>query len=294
MKPSEADMKNSAVWVISVLSGLLTLLVFTLIWLENSKFKTENKVSVLLSRVDKLKRENTELCAKLTARDGVIAQLQAKCQHTTTAQDVLLARVQSAEVEAGLARQAAEVSQRELKHAIEQSRKLENMYKGRLTQLEKDKDEVQKLSSNADHLGAREIDALKNKLNSTVLQLTEANAKLQVFQSGDQKVKDLPLTVPPSIPPPARPLSTAIVRNPTAQAIFGQVKAVETKNQFVLIQLNMINGVTIGDALTVTRLGVPVGVLRVYRVGTQNIVFTALTPDMNGKVLVGDEVSLRR
>ena len=62
----------------------------------------------------------------------------------------------------------------------------------------------------------------------------------------------------------------------------------------MVVQLNTTKSVLAGGALAVTRQGIPVGILNVYRVGPQNVVFAALTPDLRGKVRVGDQVTLQK
>ena len=301
MKSPEYDMRRSAVQVITVLSCLLLSVTGTMVYLVNNEFEAERQLNEMHSKLDEFQQEDKKAAEVLNSKKAELAALRLQLQQGDTVhnnnrlsenqnQNELLDRISSAETEAMLARKAAVTAQGELLHAIEQSRKLEDDLKAQLARVQKEKPDT-KNSVNQESV---DITALKQQLNTTLQQLAVANGELLALRSDAIKKKHPTITAPPAIPVPATKLSSPPVQSPLRTTVFGQVKAVEPENHFVVIQLNTSKGVLSGDSLAVTRQGIPVGILKVYRVGPQNVVFTALTPDLRGKVRVGDQVNLRK
>ena len=282
--------------IIVVISGLLVTSVVVMVWLVINEFGAENQLIDARTKLGKLQQTSKRA-------DAELIRLRARIQQAGAVQDAarltvdkgkgdLLAKIMSAETEAGRAQKAAEVAQGELRHVIEQSRKVEENLKAQLAKAEKEKAEAE--VQNSDGQEAADIAILKKQLSATLKQLTACNAELLTLRSVASEKQETPVTTPPPIPAPATPLSSPSVRQPIIKSVFGQVKAVEAENQFVVIQLNTTESVLAGDALSVTRQGIPVGILKVYRVGPQGVAFTALTPDLRDKVRVGDQVILQR
>ena len=298
-------MRKGTSLIITVLSGLLVVITVAIVWLAGNEFDAEYQLSDTRIRLGELQQENEKNAVELTARDSELGRLRAQIQQLKSVQDAaqleddegqenLLAKIKSAETEAGRAQKAAEVAQGELRHVIEQSRKVEENLKARLVQAEKVKAEAEAEKPNSGDQGAAEITVLKKQLNTTLQQLTAVNSELLALRAlADEKLKT-PITTPPPIPVPATPLSSPPVRHPILNSVFGQIKAVEAASQFVVIQLNRTKSVLAGDDLAVTRQGIPVGILKVYRVGPQNVVFAALAPDLRDKVRIGDQVTLQK
>jgi len=296
MKSNEGNINNYVVIIITAISGLLVTLVVVMVWLVNNEFGAENQLIDARTKLSKLqqtsKRADTEL-SRLRARFQQAGAVQDAARLTVDkGKGDLLAKIMSAETEAGRAQKAAEVAQGELRHVIEQSRKVEENLKAQLAKAEKEKAEAE--AQNRDGQEAADIAILKKQLSATLKQLTACNAELLTLRLVASEKQETPVTTPPPIPAPATPLSSPSVRQPIIKSVFGQVKAVEAENQFVVIQLNTTESVLAGDALAVTRQGIPVGILKVYRVGPQGVAFTALTPDLRDKVRVGDQVNLQK
>ena len=306
MKNSLMVIKDDAVKVIAVLSVLLVLLSITLVYLAYSEFVSEGFLGDARIQVNVLSKENNEIVSMLEAREAEIVNLRAQAQTVKMTQNIspleddqgrvdMTARVRKAEADAKRAREAASVIQNELSHALEQAGNIEEKLKGRLALVEKERDEAQKLSSNVDSAGNVDTTVLKKELNSTLQQLKDANTELLALRRSVDRGKS---RVPPNTrhpqAVPVKPLSSPPPVKPSQTSVFGQIKAVESADQFVVIQLNTTKGVLLGDALAVTRQGVPVGVLTVYRVGPQGVVFAVLTPDLREKVRTGDLVTLRK
>jgi hypothetical protein len=298
-------MKNGATLIIMVLSGLLVVITVAMAWLAGNEFGAEDQLSHARTRLGELQQENKKAAVEFTTRDSELTRLRSQIQQLKSVKDAaqladdegrenLLIRITSAEARAKRAQNALEVVQGELKHAIEQSRIVEENLKARLDQAEKEKIEAEAKTQNGGDQEAADIAALKKQLNTTLQQLAAANSELVALRSVAVEKQESPLTAPPPIPAPASPLSSPPVRHPKINLVFGQIKAVEDKNQFVVVQLNTTKSVLAGGALAVTRQGIPVGILNVYRVGPQNVVFAALTPDLRGKVRVGDQVTLQK
>lgn len=301
MKSSECDMRRSAVQVITVLSGLLITVTGATVYLVSNEFEAGHQLNEMRVKLNEFQQGSEKSANELASRDSELVRLRVKLQQTDSIhetnllvsgqnRDELLDRVNSAEVEAVRARKAVDTAQGELRHAIEQSRKLEENLKTRLARAEKGKADVQ----NSDGQEAIDITALKQQLNTTLQQLAAAKDELLALRSDALKKKHPTVTAPPLIPAPVTKLSSPPRPQSLKAPIFGQIKAVETANQFVVIQLNSTKGVLGGDSLAVTRHGIPVGILRVYRVGPQSVVFTTLTPDLRDKVRIGDQVILQK
>ena len=301
MKPPECDMRRSAVQVIAVLTGLLITVTGTIVYLVNNEFEAEHQLNEMRVKLNGFQQDNKNIANKLPSNNDELVLLRAQLQQTDTVhkisrltegqnQNELLDRISSAEAETVRVRKVADTAQGELRHAIEQSRKLEDNLKAQLAKAQKENSDAQ----DSDKQESVDITILKQQLDTTLQQLAVANGELLALRSDAIKKKHPTITAPPLIQAPTTKVSSPPAQQRLKAPVFGQVKAVESANQFVVIQLNTSKGVLSGDSLAVTRQGIPVGILTVYRVGPQNVVFTALTPNLRGKVRVGDQVNLRK
>jgi len=306
MKSIFFNIKNNAVTEIAVLSVLLVSLSVVFVWLVSNEFDAENLLGDARSQAKILHKRNNDLSSMLAVQEAEIERLNAKHLSADIVmddqqvlgeqeRDVSATKVHEAEADAERAREVAKVAQNELDYALEQSRKIERELMTQLTSLKMEKDAALKLSQNIDAIENAELDNLRNELNSALQQLEVANSELRALRrANDQKIPDLPFTARRPLPSPAKPLSSSPTDRQGVKSVFGQIKAVESANHFVVIQLNKTEGVLVGDALAVTRQGMPVGILKVYRVAKQGVVFTVLTPDLRDKVRVGDFVTLEK
>ena len=304
MSSREGDMKRSAVRIIAVLAVMFAVAAAMLVWLVGNEFEAENQLNEVRAKLGELQRQSIKAAGELSARDLKMAKLREELKQSGAVQNVnraipvqgggdLLTRVKSAESEAEHARKAAEVAKDELRHAIEQSQKIEKDLKTQI--IDAKNGNVAINAQGHETLGNISVDTvtLEKQLKETLEELTAAKAELLVLRHISRVARDTSVAVPPPVPAPVRPLSSTLGQLPLAGGkIHGQIKAVEAKDQFVVIQLNTITGVGIGDTLLITRQGNTVGVLKMYRVGAQNIVFATLTPDLRDKVRVGDRVTL--
>jgi len=306
MNSFEGDMKRSAVRVIGVLVMMLVVATAMLIWLVGNEFESKNQLSEARVKLGELRRKSVKLDRELSARDLSLVKLREELEQSrgvgdvereTTVQgrNVLLARIRLAESEAEVAKNAAEAAKNELRHAIEQSQKIETDLKAQINQAKKSNFETETQGKKINGGETADAVALEMRLKETIQELSAAKAELLTLRQVSRVTRVPPsVTIPPAIPLPVRPLSSTRDQKPIMEGnVFGQIKAFDTKDQFVVIQLNTLEGVGIGDALVITRQGNDVGVLEIYRVAKHNIVFAALGKNLRDRVRVGDQVTLQ-
>jgi len=298
--------KDRAAEIIGVLSILLVLLAVSLAWVVGSEFGSGNQLSDARAKANILIKKNNMIASTLAERESVIVRLRANSpgkkftsgnlplkDYPETGE--LMERIREADADVKQAREATKIARNELGHAIEQSGKIEKRLKSRIVLLEKERDEARKSSRRLDAVGNESTAALKRELSDALRQLDTANSELLALRRlQSQKKSSYPKNLEKPQPVSTKPLSSSPLGSRGPKSIFGQIKAVETANQFVVIQLNTNNGILVGDGLAVARQGIPIGVLSVYRMGPQGIVFAVLTPDLRGKIRVGDMVTIKK
>ena len=308
MKTNEVEIRQSSVQVITVLAGLLLAVTVALVWLVSNEFGAENQLDKTRATLAELQFVHQQAVAEQSAREAELMGLQRAVTVQDTAglaaapaNDDLMAKVKAAEAAAQKARRDAEVAQGELRHAIDQSRKVEAGYKAQLAQSEKDRAKAESRTQPVAGQNTADVAALKSQLTSTLRLLNSANTELQTLRKALNEKGDptTNIVLPPQVPAPTKQLSSPTLANspglpPVGIAVFGQIAGLDPASQFVIIQLNTTQNVNAGDSLTVTRQGKPVAILSVSRVVQQNAVVAKLTPDLRGKVRKGDEVILQR
>ncbi len=304
MKTNENEFKQSAVLVVSVMGGLVAVLTLTLVWLVGSEFGAENELVKLRAQMVDVEISQAKAMEALKTADSKLAKLKAR-QPVPASADTgfppnhkdassLQAKVLAAEADAERAGKSADVAREELRHAIEQSRKLEENFKAQIAQLQSEKEAALKNNPLESPQDRAAVENLKTQLASTLTLLKNANDEIQTLRKelGDQS-KPAVSTLPPRVPLPTQPISSPPAQ-PVAERskIFGQIVAVDSPNFFSVAHLNSTQGVVAGSSLTVTRQGIPVGILKVNRVLEKNVVITTLSPDLRDKVRKGDQVFL--
>ena len=292
--------------IIAILSVLLVLLTITLVWLVVSRFFSENKLSDARAKANILIEKNSMIASSLSECEAEIVRMRASFPDKNITMSnlslrespetgELMERIRKADADVKQAREVAKVARNELAHAIEQSGQIEKRLKSRIVLLEKERDEALKSFQRSDAVGNETTVALKDELRGALRQLESANSELLALRRlQNQEKASYPKNLDKPQPVSTKPLSSSRQVSRGNESIIGQIKAIETANQFVVIQLNTSKSVQVGDGLAVTRQGSTIGILSVYRMGPQGIVFAVLTPDLRDKIRVGDIVFMKK